>query len=107
MSLILEQIQRLVERGDVRISEHGYEELAEGGLFATDVVRGLADATMIEEYPDYPKGRCVLVLQHGPTGEPVHAVWGIPAGAERPAVLVTAYRPDSARWTDDFMRRKP
>ena len=42
VSLILEQIQRLVERGDVRISEHGYEELAEDGLFATDVVSGLA-----------------------------------------------------------------
>jgi class 3 adenylate cyclase len=32
--------------------------------------------------------------------------WGIPRGQTAPAVLVTAYRPDPARWTDDFLRRR-
>jgi hypothetical protein len=36
----------------------------------------------------------------------VHAVWGIPKGATGPAVLVTAYRPDPSRWSEDFMRRR-
>jgi hypothetical protein len=107
MRPIVKQIQRLAEIGEIRISEHGYEELAQDGLFANDVVSGLAKAKVVEEYPDYPKGPCVLVLEHDATGRPIHAVWGIPAGAESPAVLVTAYRPDADRWTDDFMRRKP
>ena len=107
MSAILERIQRLAERGQVRISEHGYEELVQDGIFARDVVGGLATAKIVEEYPAYPKGPCVLVLQHDADGRPIHAVWGIPAGAEGPAVLVTAYRPDPDRWIDDFMRRLP
>ena len=36
---------------------------------------------------------------------PIHVVWGIPKGARSPAVLVTAYRPDPAKWSSDFIRR--
>ena len=39
--------------------------------------------------------------------KPVHVVWGIPKGESRPAVLVTAYRPDPDLWDSDFKRRKP
>jgi hypothetical protein len=49
----------------------------------------------------------VLVLQHDRSGKAIHAVWGIPRGKDLPAVLVTAYRPDPERWSDDFLRRKP
>ena len=41
------------------------------------------------------------------TARPIHVVWGIPWGQISPAVLVTAYRPDPARWTEDFLRRRP
>ncbi len=37
---------------------------------------------------------------------PVHAVWGVPKGTDYPAVLVTAYRPDPGKWTEDFLGRK-
>jgi hypothetical protein len=46
------------------------------------------------------------VLQRDRDRNPIHVVWGIPKGADRPAVLVTAYRPDLARWSDDFMERR-
>jgi hypothetical protein len=106
MSDTLEQIKALIARGKVKVSDHGYDELAEDGILVRDLVHGAADAEMLEDYPDFPKGPCVLVLQHDSDGSPIHAVWGIPRGETSPAVLVTAYRPDSARWTDDFRRRK-
>ena len=106
MSDTLRQIKALVARGEVRISEHGYDELAADGLLAGDVVSGLPVAELLEDYPDFPKGPCVLVLESDPDGHPIHAVWGIPKGESAPAVLVTAYRPDPARWSQDFRRRK-
>jgi hypothetical protein len=106
MSELLTRIQRLVQRGELRISDHGYDELAADGIFVRDVIASISDAAAVEEYPDYPKGRSVLVLQRDRTGGAIHVVWGIPKGAESPAVLITAYRPDPERWTSDFLRRK-
>jgi len=100
------EIVDLVKRGEVRISDHGYDELAADEIFVRDLIKGISRAKVVEEYPDYPKGPCVLVLQMNRDGKPVHVVWGIPKGESGPVVLVTAYRPDPARWTGDFIRRK-
>jgi hypothetical protein len=96
----------LVQSGDVKISEHGYDELAADDISAREVLDGVSEALIVEDYPDYPRGPCVLVLQMDRKGQPIHAVWGIPRGASSPAVLVTAYRPDMDRWMDSFRRRR-
>ncbi len=106
MSETLRRIRELVACGEVKISGHGYDELAEDGLFADEVVGAVTDAVVVEDYPDFPKGPCVLVLQKNTAGKPVHVVWGIPKNASSPAVVVTAYRPDPQRWTQDFLRRR-
>ena len=105
MSNTLEQIQALVARGDVRISFHGYEELEADGVQVHDIVNGLGHAVVVEDYPTYPKGPCVLVLEHDGSNQPIHVVWGIPAGQDSPAVVVTAYRPDPAN-RDEAWRMK-
>lgn len=92
--------------GDVRISEHGYDELAEDGLTAREVLNGIPEAVVIEEYPNYPKGPCALFLQKDRTSAPIHVVWGIPKDHDKPLVLVTAYRPDPMRWDQTFTRRR-
>lgn len=106
MSRTQEQVKVLLARGEIRISEHGYDELAEDGISARDVVAGFANAELLEDYPAFSKGPCILVLEWDREKKPVHVVWGIPKGSDGPAVVVTAYRPDPDRWSDDFRRRK-
>jgi len=103
---MLKQIADLVSAGEVYISNHGYDELAADGIVVRDLITGISQAQLIENYPDYRKGPCVLVLQMDRDGKPVHVVWGIARSQSAPAVLVTAYRSDPERWTADFMRRK-
>jgi len=104
-SSFVQRIRELVKSGRVRVSEHGFDELAEDGLTARDAVAGVDGMVLVEEYPDYPKGPCALVLQRDREGRPFHVVWGIPMGYTEPVVLVTAYRPDAVRWDHTFTRR--
>jgi len=106
MNETLLRILHLAQNGDVKISDHGYDELAADNIFVRDVMATVADAVIVEDYPNYPKGPSILVLQKDRTGNAIHVVWGIPKGASSPAVLVTAYRPDLERWSDDLLRRK-
>ena len=106
MSKTFEKIIHLIDNGEVRISNHGYDELAEDGLLVKDVMIGLKEGKVVEDYPNYPKGPCVLILQKDRGGNPIHVVWGIPMGKSSPAVLVTAYKPDRSLWSDNFMERR-
>lgn len=101
-----ERIRRLVSAANVRVSDHGYDELATDGLTVRECVESIDSALVVEEYPVYPKGPCVLFLQTDARGMPIHVLWGIPKGAHSPAVLVTAYRPDAQRWEPDYRRRR-
>ena len=56
MSGTLEHIRALGKRLNIQISVHGYEELAADKIRVRDVVKGLAKAVLIEDYPDYPQG---------------------------------------------------
>ncbi len=106
LSKTLELVRVLVARGEVRVSTHGYDSLAEDSIHVRGAVDGLGAAVVVEDYPDYWKGPCVLVLERDEHGRPIHVLWGIPAGHDSPAVLVTAYRPDPDEWDESWQRRR-
>lgn len=100
------KILELLKRGNIHISEHGYDELAADGISVREIIAGYLNAKVLEDYPSFPKGPCVLTIQRDKKGDPIHVVWGIPRESMSPAVLVTAYRPDPERWEADFKRKR-
>ena len=106
MSMTFDKVRALVQRGEVRVSDHGYDEMSDEDILARDVLAGVFDGVVVEDYPMYAKGPCVLVLQRDLGQQPIHVVWGIPKDLSSPAVVVTAYRPNPDVWSEDFTRRK-
>lgn len=101
-----DKILLLIHNNDIRISDHGYDELANDMLTVREIVTNAQNAKLIEDYPNFKKGSSILILQKDHKGKTIHVVWGIPKGFERPAVLITAYRPDPKKWDKTFMVRK-
>ena len=106
MSEFLNKIKILVYQNQVLVSSHGYDELNADNIRVREVLQGVENAITIREYPDYGKGPCILLLQRDKQGQPIHVVWGIEKDTEKPAVIVTAYRPDPKQWNADFISRR-
>ncbi|MBI3681681.1 MAG: DUF4258 domain-containing protein [Acidobacteria bacterium] len=63
--------------------------MAADGILVRDIYERVHDGIVVEEYPRYHKGPCVLVLQRDQDGQPIHVPWGIPANASSPAVVAS------------------
>jgi hypothetical protein len=59
MSDTFQRIVALVRSGEVRISEHGYDEMVEDDLGVKEAIAGISTGVVVEDYPDYGKGPCV------------------------------------------------
>jgi len=50
-SEIFDRILELVVRGEVVISDHGYDELAADGILVRDILTGAREGEVIKDYP--------------------------------------------------------
>ncbi len=107
MSLIAPRIRHLAAARNVFVSQHAAGRIRKRGILLADIVDGTAAGNVIEDYPSFHKGPALLMLQHDGSGAPPHVVWGIEAGTNEPAVVVTAYRPDPLQLSSDFRTRRP
>jgi len=74
VSETFERIKHLVRGGSVRISEHGYDELVADDIRSRDILERIGNGRVVEDYPNYPKGPCVLVLQEDRNGNLIHVL---------------------------------
>lgn len=72
-------------------------------VISTREVRQVIDnGTIIEDYPDDPRGHSCLILGFGIERRPLHVVC---APREDYLAVITAYIPEAGEWSDDFKRR--
>ena len=105
MPTLLERVQAMVAAGNFRPSGHGGARMTSRELPEADLIYGITDAVVVEEYPEGDIGPSILLLQYDEEGFPLHVVWGIKRDDTEMAWVVTAYRPDD-RWESDLMTRR-
>lgn len=57
---------------------------------------------LVEDYPEDPRGHSCLLLGYGDAGRAIHIV---AAPKDEYLAIITAYVPDPAQWSPDFLRR--
>jgi len=63
MGNTFDRIKELVSKKEIKISAHGYDEMAEDNIFVKDVIADVFNGIIIENYDKYPKGRVCLFLK--------------------------------------------
>ena len=106
VSETLSNVQRLVALGNVRISDHGYDEWPMMIFWPARCSMAFGRPAWSKITPRLQKGLPFWSCRRMRLLDRSTFLWGIPRGRMEPAVVITAYRPDPARWTVDFMNRK-
>lgn len=99
-------IRTSAQRGAVAWSRHAIERRVLHRAPRVDVEAALAACEIIEVYPEPHRALpdC-LVLAWLLMSEPLHAVIAVDLLNNR-IFVITVYRPDPARWSDDWKRRR-
>jgi len=63
------------------------EELAEDDILVKDIVFGISTAKVLEDYPDFGKSPCCLVLQRDEDTNPITCGMGIVRGYRKASSL--------------------
>ena len=89
----------------VRVSSHALEEARADRLRIDQIAEITSTGECIEDYPTDLRGPSCLVLGHLTDRSAVHALWGFDEASGQ-AILITVYRPDPARWSNDCRKRR-
>jgi len=100
--ILINEIEQMCSQMKLRWTNHVLVRLSQRNISIGNVINGLQNGEIIEQYPDdYPYPSC-LVLGYTKGNKAIHVVCGL----DEELWLITAYYPDSDEWTDDFKQRK-
>jgi hypothetical protein len=71
-------------------------------ISAEEIRQVIHNGSMVENYPDDPRGHSCLMLGFGSEGRAIHVVC---APREDYVAVITAYIPEVGEWSDDYQKR--
>lgn len=100
----LEAIQTKVRDGKYIISFTHTEKVRLRKIEAKEIEEAICDGTIIEPYPEDPRGSSCLILGFTNKNRPLHIVCG--RLEEDEILIITAYEPDPKEWETDWKKRR-
>ena len=98
----IEWIKEKIRNGDYELSGHAEEERQVDKISMDDLEAALLAGSLLERYPNDPRGPSCLVLGYGERNRPIHIVCGkTPRGDLR---IITVYLPGSPKWKTERER---
>ena len=99
----IEKLKEYFDNDNVFVTEHAAERFRQRGIRVPDIRNAVDTGEIIEQYPDdFPFPSC-LVLGNDSKGRKIHVCMSDEGSASR---IITAYFPDSVKWSDDLKVRK-
>lgn len=99
----IEEIQQEISGQQYEISFHAEKERYAEGISIADLENAVSNGSVIEKYPDDPRGQSYLVLGYS-SNRAIHIVCGRTSiGLLR---IITVYIPKLPKWVDEKTRAK-
>ncbi|MGH7325530.1 MAG: DUF4258 domain-containing protein [Candidatus Rokuibacteriota bacterium] len=93
---IVARIREAVSAGSFRLTRHAHEEMVEENIALSDVAETVANAVLLEDYPEHRRGACCPISGWTATRRPLHVV----CTTDSPLVIViTVYEPRPPKWS--------
>jgi len=100
----IETIRRKVRAGKYIVSFTHTEKVRLRKIDAEEIEEAIYEGTIIEPYPDDPRGASCLILGFASGDRPLHVICG--KIEEDEILIITAYEPDPREWEGDWKTRK-
>lgn len=101
---VARHIQQLIHADRIRITFHARSEMDKDDISTSELMQSLLqeECELIEDYPEDRRGHSHLLLCKLTDGSPVHICCAVHEGE---VIIITVYRPDGRRWSDDWRVR--
>ncbi len=85
----------------IRITLHAHQEMVAEAITMDEIRDVLANAVVLENYPEHKRGSCCLVCQKTYKGRFIHVVC---TASTEVAIIITVYEPKPPKWKTPFQR---
>ena len=101
----IHEIIESIRSGRIRITNHAFEEAIYDGLVFDGIFYSVLTGEIIEQYIEDLPYPSVLINGSDFSLNCLHTVWAYNK-VNKYSVLITVYKPDPAKWVEDFRRRQ-